>query len=94
MLIYSRTLTLGNRVCENNCLLVLYFYFTKIFREEAVLAKQREIEHKRIEAEVLKKESEKLLRRKEILDEKEAALVRKRNQVQKSCCFILVTLVY
>jgi len=52
----------------------------QLSREEAVLAKQREIEHKRIEAEVLKKESEKLLRRKEILDEKEAALVRKRNQ--------------
>lgn len=52
----------------------------QLSREEAVLAKQKDIDHKRQEAEQLKKESEKLLRRKELADEREAALMRQRNQ--------------
>lgn len=52
----------------------------QLSREEAVLAKQREIDQKREDAEELKRESEKLLRQKEISEAKEAAITRKKNQ--------------
>ena len=44
------------------------------------MAKQKEIDQKRVEAEQLKKESEKLLRQKELAEQREAARIRKRNQ--------------
>lgn len=52
----------------------------QLSREEAVLAKQKDIDHKKAEADELKKISEKLLRRKEIIDQKEADAMRRRNQ--------------
>ena len=59
----------------------------QLSREEAVLAKQKDIDQKKAEADELKKISDKLLRRKELLDQREAEALRRRNQVR----FILTT---
>ena len=53
----------------------------QLSREEAVLAKQKDIDQKKAEADELKKISDKLLRRKELLDQREAEALRRRNQV-------------
>jgi len=52
----------------------------QLSREEAVLAKQKDIDQKKAEADELKKISDKLLRRKELLDQREAEALRRRNQ--------------
>ena len=54
----------------------------QLSREEAVLAKQKDIDQKKAEADELKKVSDKLLRRKELLDQREAEALRRRNQVR------------
>ena len=54
----------------------------QLSREEAVLAKQKDIDQKKAEADELKKISDKLLRRKELLDQREAEALRRRNQVR------------
>lgn len=47
-----------------------------------MLAKQKDIDQKKAEADELKKVSDKLLRRKELLDQREAEALRRRNQVR------------